>query len=458
MGRVNRKQLNVLLGLVLAVVLLPLLVLQANNACAAEKKVLKLGTMTAFTLKEGLEIKKWNDLFAKMENEKGGIQVGNEKYELQWNTYDVGVFDASKQQPALEKAIFQDHCTVLLNGYGENPTITAATADQNKVIALVVGFNDEIVGPKYQYVFRPNGGFFGRAMNYAIMQDFRKAGGKVYVVSTGDSEDGKISAAQYGAAASLAGLKVLPPVFFAGDTVDFGPVATKILSMKADVVDLCVTMGPQVTSIITALRDVGWKGKIFPGAGLGKDTLANVVKKTGSFFDGSGMLYFDPRGIPVVMQNPEMKALLDRYTKEYGEFQTEGCFWVGAWFILRDAIKNAKSVDINALKQYLEKGPPGVLTMVGYTQLFARPDLNQMRTVDAAPGHGIGVVEHGQLRFTSQITMQDQYLVSLKSYSMTDKYKGILDTYQKYWDKYGRPKFPAPEQKLNRFTWDDLKK
>ena len=357
MGRINRKQLKALLGSVLLVLLLPFLTARSDTTYAAEKKVLKLGS-TALTLKEGLEIRKWNDLFAKIENEKGGIQVGNEKYQVQFNTYDCGMFDSGKQQPALEKAIFQDGVTILLNDYGDNNTITAATADQNKVLAMIVGFNDEIVGPKYQYVFRPNGGFFGRAMNYAIMQDYHKTGAKTYVVATGDSEDGKVSALQYGAAAQLAGLKVLPPVFFGGDTVDFGPVATKILSMKPDVVDLCVTMGPQVTSIITALRDVGWKGKNLPGAGLGKDTLANVVKKVGSFFDGSEMLYFDPRGIPIVTQNPEMKALLNRYVKEYGEFQTEGCFWVGAWFVLKDAIKATKSVDPAVLKSYLEKGPP----------------------------------------------------------------------------------------------------
>ena len=94
-----------------------------------------------------------------------------------------------------------------------------------------------------------------------------------------------------------------------------------------------------------------------------------------------------------------------------------------------------------------------------YTQLFARPDLKQSRTVDASPGHGIGIVKNGQLIFTSQITMQDQYLVSLKCYEMVGgPFKGILDVYQKHWDKYGKPVFQKGEQKLNRFTWEDLRK
>ena len=33
-------------------------------------------------------------------------------------------------------------------------------------------------------------------------------------------------------------------------------------------------------------------------------------------------------GYDVVANDPEMKALIDRYTKEYGEFNTEGCLWL----------------------------------------------------------------------------------------------------------------------------------
>src|SRR5208337_2590973 len=100
MGRIDRKHFRVLLVVVLAVMVLPLLTVRLNNSHAAEKKVLKLGSLTALTLKEGLEIRKWNDLFAKIENEKGGIQVGSEKYQVQFNTYDCGMFDSGKQQPA----------------------------------------------------------------------------------------------------------------------------------------------------------------------------------------------------------------------------------------------------------------------------------------------------------------------------------------------------------------------
>jgi hypothetical protein len=75
------------------------------------------------------------------------------------------------------------------------------------------------------------------------------------------------------------------------------------------------------------------------------------------------------------------------------------------------------------------------MTLGGYSQLFARPDRGVLQTVDVAPGHGIGIVKDSQLKLLKKVSVKDQYLVSIKVY-------GLVDTYQKYWEKYGRPKFP----------------
>jgi hypothetical protein len=47
-----------------------------------------------------------------------------------------------------------------------------------------------------------------------------------------------------------------------------------------------------------------------------------------------------------------------------------------------------------------------------------------------------------------QLTVQDQYLVTIKA-------NNLVDVYQKYWDKYGKPTFPKED---SRFSWEDLKK
>ena len=116
--------------------------------------------------------------------------------------------------------------------------------------------------------------------------------------------------------------------------------------------------------------------------------------------------------------------------------------------MLRDAVNNTKSVDVEVLKKYLDKMPRGVMTLTGYSQLFARPDLDNYRTIDVAPGHGVGIIKNGKMGYFKQVSVKDQYLVSIKAYNM-------VDTYKKYWEKFGKPTFP-PEK--SEFDFADLDK
>ena len=61
-----------------------------RDAGAQSVGVLKIGSLVPLVTKEGVEIKKWHDLFAKMVNEKGGLTVGGKKYTVEFFTYDVG--------------------------------------------------------------------------------------------------------------------------------------------------------------------------------------------------------------------------------------------------------------------------------------------------------------------------------------------------------------------------------
>ena len=441
MSKMNWKLFVLVLTLVVS---LPMMMARQSEA----QEVLKFGSLVPLMIKEGLEIKKWNELFAKMITEQGGWLIGGQRYKVEFYTYDVAYWDQTKTLAAVEKGIYQDGVKIFTNDFGDVPDLTALNANKNKVLVLGVGFGDDIVSTKYQYFFRPFGGFFTSGTNYLIGRDFYNKGARSTLACTMEGEMGRIAAEQYTGAEALAGLKVLPPVFFGADTVDYGPIATKIKSLNPDMVDFVVSAGDQVVNLATALKDAGWKGFIFPGAGINQTTLANIVKRVGSWFDGTEMLYFDPRGTPVVAQNPEMKALMDRYTKEYGEFQTEGCAWVAGWFSVKDAINATQSADPAVLKNYLEKGTKGPLSLTGYSQLFARPDIKQYRTTDGGPPSGRGIIKNGKLEYVGQITAKDQYLVTIK-------YRKLVDVYQRYWDQYGKPNFGSEK---STFDYADLTK
>jgi ABC-type branched-subunit amino acid transport system substrate-binding protein len=442
MSKMSQKLFVLILALVVS------LSMMVAHPAEAQQKVLKFGSLVPMMIKEGLEMKKWNDLFAKMMNEQGGWLIGGQRYKVEFYTYDVGYQDQTKTVAAVERAIYQDGVTIFADNFGDIYTFTALNADKNKVLVLGVGFGDEVVSTKYQYFFRPFGGFFTAGTNYLIGRDFYNKGARSTVACTLDNEIGHISAEQYTGAEALAGLKVLPPIFYGADTVDFGPIATKIKSLNPDMVDFVVSVGDQVVNLASALKDAGWKGFIFPGAGINQVTLGNIVKRVGSWFDGTEMLYFDPRGIPIVAQDKEMKALMDRYVKEYGEFHPEGCVWVAGWFTVKDAINATQSVDTTVLKDYMAKGHKPPLSFGGYSQLFARPDIGQYRTVDGAPASGRGIIKNGKLEYLGQITTKDQYLVTIK-------YRKLQDVYQKYWDQYGKPNFATEK---STFDFADLTK
>lgn len=431
MKKLSKRLFTIFLVLVFGIAFV--LQLMIPKAEAAEK-VLKIGTIAPFGLKEGVEIKRWMELFVKAVNEKGGWRIANDTYKLQSIVYDGGMHDAAKARAAAERLVFQDGVKFMVSNWGELPAQTATITEPNKVLWLGCDFTDETVKPDLKYFFRASGVYFARGLSYVIQKDSMARGAKVHLSVNADSRSGKIGNFLWGEAAKLAGMTVLPGLTYPPDTADFAPIANKIVTLdpKPDLVELSFVTGDQITNIIAALKEAGYEGFI-SAMNMNPYILANCIAKVGKeYLEGIGFNNFDPRG---VHNDPKMQVLIDRYMKEYGEFHYEGVFWVGPWFIFEDAVQNTKSLDVEVLRNYLANSQHGVMTLGGYTQLFARPDKQVYQTIDAAPGHGVGIIKDGQLKLAKTVSVKDQYLVSVRVY-------GLVDVYQKYWEKYGYPKFP----------------
>ena len=241
------------------------------------------------------------------------------------------------------------------------------------------------------------------------------------------------------------GMQMMDPVFFAQDTTDYGPIATKIVSAKPDSVFMSYMAGDQVVNLLGALKDAGYVGKILPGE-LDNQTLENCIKRVGKeYMEGMQTGSYDPVGVET---DPQIVKYIEAYKAKYGDWYSAGCFWVGPWFIFEDAVNATQSTDVDTLVAYLQDSKKGVKTLNGYSQLFARPDIQNFKTVDSAPGHYIGVVKDGKFVYSSTIACKDQYLSSILVY-------GLQDVYQKYWDEYGTPTFP---DQPSRLEIEDLQK
>jgi ABC-type branched-subunit amino acid transport system substrate-binding protein len=383
-------------------------------------------------------MKKWLELFAKLKNDAGGWKVGDTVYKVEPMIYDVGVWDAAKTRSAAEKAVLQDKVQYMVLNWGDIPAETISVTEANKVLWMGLDFTDGTVAPTLNYAIRAQGLFFAQGLFYYIIEDYMKQGAKTGLVVCPDTQQGQIGSQLVAATASTLGLQVLDPVFFAQDTTDFGPIATKIVSANPDSVYMSYVAGDQVVNLLGALKDAGYEGFILPGE-LDNQTLENCIKRVGvEYMEGMETGSYDPVGVET---DPQTLAYIDAYKAMYGDWFSGGCFWVGPWFVFEDAVNATQSTDVDTLVAYLKDSKNGVRTLTGYSQLFARPDIQNFKTVDSAPGHYIGVVKDGKFVYLSTIACKDQYLSSILVY-------GLQDVYTAYWEQYGTPTFPDQPSRL----------
>ena len=435
MKRSSWRLFIAVLGLV--VVVASMLMLVDGQAEAQSQKVLKIGAIVPLNMKEGVEIQRWMNLFADMYNDKGGWKIGDETYKVEIVAEDGGFSDVAKSRTAAEKLVLRDGVKFLINNWGDISDQTVTITDPNHVITLGCAITDPTVKPNIQYYWNATGVRFGRALEFNYYRDMLNRGAKSVVRVNSDTQLGHLGSTLVSPVTGMVGLKGLPDVFYSPDTVDFGPVATKIMSYNPDVVDTSWSSGEAITNIIGALKDAGYKGKITMG-NMNDYILDNVVARVGKeYVEGSESLFKDPR---LTQKNPKMVALMDSYVKKYGEFRTEGCEWIAGWFVFEDAVNATKSISVDALKKYLDNSKHAVMNLTGYTQLVARPDLGNYRTIDDAHSTWIGIVKDGKLRSLKVGSTKDQYLISIKAFALAGLLN--LDDYIKYWQKYGRPTFP----------------
>jgi ABC-type branched-subunit amino acid transport system substrate-binding protein len=414
---------------VLAVVLMAGLIL---GGCAkpapTPTKVLKIGQTEALNTPGGLQDKKWMELFAKLYNDVGGWEIGGEKYKVEMICYD-NQNDQAKAKSDLERLVLQDGCKIILRGT-QGPRTDALVTEPNKVLVCGEDMMDQVSDPALQYWFGGADTYWGRATNYIIYNDFLANGCKTIVQVKSDDMMGHIFANMLESSAKAVGLTVLPTVYYDPTTSDYAPIATKVKSLNPDAVS--VMYCSNWTQIIAALKDAGWKGPLELSLQMETGLPLLYTKVGKEYMEGAEGVLQDPRGY---QKDPRMLSLADTYIKEYGQLEFDDMLFTSRWFVLEDAINATQSVDPDVLKKYLENSPPASRTMLGFTQLMARPDKKNYRTVDGAMSHQIGIVKDGNWVAFKTASVKDMYLYTIKLL-------GMSDTYKKYWEEYGYPKFP----------------
>ena len=404
----------------------------------ADQPVLKVGALLSLDTVQGVEMKKWLELFAKLYNDAGGWKMVDQTYKVEPMIYDCGVWDPAKTRSAAEKAVLQDKVQFMVGNLGDIPAETISVTEPNKVLWMGPDFTDGTVAPALKYAIRAQGLFFAQGLFYYIIEDYMKQGAKTGLVVCPDSQQGQVGSQLVAATAKTLGQEMKDPVFFAQDTTDFGPSPPRS-SAPIRMRSTCRTW--RATRWSTC-----WVRSRTPGSPGRSSRVNSTTRLSGTASRGSGQTTWRGWRRALTTQSelkldPQTLKYIDAYKAMYGNWFSGGCFWVGPWFLFEDAVNSTQSVDVDTLVAYLQDSKKGVRTLTGYSQLFARPDIQNFKTVDSAPGHYIGVVRDGEFQYLSTIACKDQYLSSILVY-------GLQDVYQSYWDQYGTPTFPDQPSRL----------
>jgi ABC-type branched-subunit amino acid transport system substrate-binding protein len=401
------------------------------------------------TSARGLQTANWYKLMAKLINDAGGWKIGNDTYTVDMIIYNTqGNMVTAKD--LLTRLVLQDGCKFIINTsfLTSSADVDATVTEPNKVIAITLDLTNQAVNPKYQYYY-PTGNFFQNADVYKIYTNMVKKGVKSYVSVKMDNQMGR----SMDPAMNLAWKLASPTIDYKGtvwepmSTVDWGPIATKIKSMNPDCVDLIYTASipNSIPSTYRALADIGYKGYITPGQ-MSQPILDALVVNVGkAAVEGGEVPGADPN---TWQQEPQMRSLIDAYSKEYGKWSTDA--GPVEFQVLQAAINGAQSVDTDVVKAYLDNSQLLIPTLSGFFEYFARPDVGNNRPISGANSGKIAVIKDGKLVDSGTFTtIKDQYLFTIKSRDMVDVYKA-------YWEKYGYPTFPAAQKGMESFHYSDL--
>jgi hypothetical protein len=411
-------------------------------AGAADK--FRFASTVSLKTANGLEIQKWLNLFAKLKNQAGGWEIGGKRYEVVPEVYDCGIEDTTQTRSATEKAVLQDGHKFIICTWVSVPSVQVTVTEPNKVLWMGTDFAPSTLNPEFKYVVRGQALSFALGAPYVLAKNAMAKGAKTSLIVDNESQMADVGNAQWRSTVAAAGLETLDPLTFPIDTTDFGPIATKILSLAPDYVEMAyMSSTDMLVNLTRALADVGYDGLVMPG-NIDPTVVKNMVAQVGAdYIEGWQSMSYDPRGIQT---DPTMLGYIDAYMKEYGELQQEGIFWIGPWWLFEDAVNNAQSTDVDVITQYLKSSKKGVRTLCGFTQLFARPDVGILDTIDSAPGHYLCEIQNGEMIPINTVSVKDNYLASIKGL-------GLVEQFRAYWDEYGEPVFPDEE---SVFDFTDL--
>jgi branched-chain amino acid transport system substrate-binding protein len=390
------KKNKVLLGMLILLMVMSIMITGAcsSNAPAATK-TLKIGVITSMSgdlsaALKGLSdaVKPTQDLY----NNKGGITVGGQKYNLELTAYD----DQSTAAGAVTAAnkLVQDGVKFAVAPvYPPALRAMIPVTDGAKILAFsATQVDPSTFTPQFKYAFNCDATMYHLYATHAYLQKTYPNVKKVAIVQPVDPGVDYIIG-MIKKDLPTKGIQIVDQESFTPDTQDFYPLLTKVLATQPDAIELPGGIPPWTAGIVNAARDQGFKGPIFAAAVVGGLHDISILLKPGysGFFEGAP----DVESTKMPQDVQDLNKLTQQ---EQGHAITFDNFQViGALAICLQAIQKADSLDPDKVAATLE-----TMTFdspLGGKGKFTGQDLGflHLGIMDQVP---IGTIDNGKVDMT----------------------------------------------------------
>ena len=279
-------------------------------------------------------------------NEKGGVKIGDNTYDIEIVTFDDQK-DPKRAVAGMEKMAEQGIHYVVGPNVDDGAAAVRPVAEAKGIIYFPYSF------PKALYTPPASNAVLGMVANYqsapAIYKYLKENKGVKKIAFVAANESDPLSQRDGGVEAAKAlGLEIVAQNdTYPNDTRDFTPVLTPIVQQKPDLLVLSGVAPANAPLLIRSARELGYEGLI--SAETAQDA---TVLQEGAGDLANGFISVGGASTPEI-RTPAMEEFIDRYTKKYGEYNDESNTKVYALQYIVDTLQ-ANPAAIDNVKEYMK--------------------------------------------------------------------------------------------------------
>jgi branched-chain amino acid transport system substrate-binding protein len=420
-GGVTMKRKNkmvVLSGVFCLVLTLGVLPFGSVHVVSAQVKTVKIGCSEALNLSWGVDIKEALELCVDIINREGGLKVGKDKYKIEMIIYD-DKYRADTGQAAAQRLVNVDRVKAVVGTAASSAAVGSLPVIQTAGIPLFSSAHTEkILDPKLKFVYATS---TARSVVDALYPLILKTEPKIKtaVLAAQDDETGHALTEKATSVLKVYGIKILDSFYFPRTQRDYTPIATKLASLNADFFAIPGFGGAAETTglMAKALHDSPWRGAWSVTASPVIKDLVGICPRGEA--DG---LYIPLTDFTTMSEPPKLSLKVRKaFEEKYGAWREVGPYWTLPLWFFAAAVEKAGSFDPGAIEKAMVRLE--VETPIGKARMFKRPDLGNMKFVDAMVTPVLSQVRGGKAAFVQGMTIDEAIKAMEKVYGFKGQWE-----------------------------------